>query len=158
MASISESMSINGFYGAILVQASTGYILVGNHRFREAVRQGADKIPVFWADVDDEEALRIMLADNKTADEGTYDETVLEELLASLDSLEGTGYGLASLQEQLERDHEASADLNGDGEVPDDAYEPAWAVIINCTSEEEQKDTYEKLADLGFENLRLVAV
>ncbi len=30
---IIESIEENGFYGALIVQKSTGYILTGNHRF-----------------------------------------------------------------------------------------------------------------------------
>lgn len=92
---INESVKENGFYGGVVVQKSTGYILVGNHRFTVAVAQGAAEIDCLVVDVDDETAVRIMLADNRTAKLGTYDDSALGNLLADLqgsNSLKGTGY------------------------------------------------------------------
>ncbi len=37
---IAESIRVNGFFGTIVAQRSTGYILAGNHRFRAAVQVG----------------------------------------------------------------------------------------------------------------------
>jgi hypothetical protein len=55
---------------------------------------GWKTISVILLDVDDEEALRILLADNTTADKGTYDNPQLNEILVELKplGLEGTGY------------------------------------------------------------------
>lgn len=91
---ILKSIDKNGFYGAIVVQESTGYILAGNHRWKAARDAGMSVIPAIFVDCDDEQALRILLADNKTSDDATYDEYLLSELLQSFDDLEGTGYTL----------------------------------------------------------------
>ena len=57
---------------------------------------GIDEVPVCWVDVDDETALRLLLADNRTTRLGRDDENVLAELLAELANSEaglvGTGY------------------------------------------------------------------
>lgn len=48
-----------------------------------------------WVDVDDDRALRILLADNRTNDLASYDDTVLASLLSDLantSDLTGTGY------------------------------------------------------------------
>src|SRR4051812_12296631 len=58
-ASIRESMDTNGWFGAVLVQRSTGYIIAHNHAYRVAKAKGALQVPVLWKDVDDVEALRI---------------------------------------------------------------------------------------------------
>src|SRR3954469_23661320 len=50
---IDESITVNGWHGAITAQKSTGYILAGNHRYRVAKQKGAKQIPVIWKDVDD---------------------------------------------------------------------------------------------------------
>jgi len=98
-AAIAESIQANGFYGAVVVQRSTGYILAGNHRLKAAIEKGATEVPVIWVDADDEQALRILLADNRTNDLAGYDEAALAEILKGLDSLEGTGYDQAAVNE-----------------------------------------------------------
>ena len=93
---IAESITSNGFYGAIVAQRRTGYILVGHHRYHAAVTSGAREIPVFWVDVDEHQALRILLADNRTAELAERDAEALAALLQELagddDGLTGTGY------------------------------------------------------------------
>ena len=65
-SAILESINTNGFWGTIVAQRSTGYVLAGNHRLEAARSAGADQVPVAWVDVDDEAALRILVADNRT--------------------------------------------------------------------------------------------
>jgi len=104
--SVKESIRVNGFFGTILAQVSTGYILAGNHRFLAAKELGMAKVPVVWIDVDDKAALKILLADNRTSDLATYDDAVLSALLTSVSedsSLEGTGYDDRFLSKLLER-------------------------------------------------------
>lgn len=156
MDAIAESVDANGWYGAITAQRSTGYILAGNHRYRTALQKGATEIPTLWRDVDDETAIRILLADNETARRGEIDEALLEQLLEGLETLEGTGYGLASAQEQIEAEsgpEEASDDT--DDPVPDDVYTPQYGIMVVCDSEEHQAETYaalqEKLPDHKFQ-------
>jgi hypothetical protein len=105
---ISASMEAHGFYGACYVQRSTGYIVAGNHRSRVARRRGAATVPVIWLDIDDDQARRILLFDNKSADDATYDFDGLAQLLVEMQAgpggLADTGYtddGLAELLEQL---------------------------------------------------------
>jgi ParB-like chromosome segregation protein Spo0J len=94
---IMESLAENQQFAPIVVQQSTGYIVSGNHTYRAACELGWDEIDVVYVDVDDTQAKRILLAANKIADRGTYDERLLADLLADiLDEsdalLEGTGY------------------------------------------------------------------
>lgn len=101
---IGESIRVNGFFGAIVAQRSTGRILAGNHRWKAAQAEGRDRVPVAWVDVDDEHALRILLADNRTNDVASYDDSKLAGLLAELSEtcgLEGTGYKAEDLEELL---------------------------------------------------------
>lgn len=90
---ISESLRVNGQYRPIVV-ARGGVILAGNHTYMAAMELGWETIDGVALDVDPEspEALRIMLADNRTADRAWYDDGLLLGLLESLDSLDGTGY------------------------------------------------------------------
>jgi hypothetical protein len=86
-----DSIERVGFYGAIIAQRSTGHILVGNHRYRAAVAAGMREVPVVYVDVDDVEASRIMLADNRTAETGEFDQEALDRLLSVWDLDEGSG-------------------------------------------------------------------
>ena len=90
-----QSIKANGFYGALVVQRSTGFILAGNHRFKAALQEGLQELPVIWVEVDDAKARKILIADNRTSDLGTYDNDLLAELLGDLaatEQLTGTGY------------------------------------------------------------------
>lgn len=93
---IQESIEQNGFYGRIVANRRTGHILAGNHRWQVAKSLGYDTVPVEWVDVDEEEELRILLADNRTTRLGLDDTAKLSELLAELANtptgLSGTGY------------------------------------------------------------------
>lgn len=96
IGAIVESMRVHGFYGALIVQKETNYILAGNHRFKAAKSLGYSKVPVMFVEVSEEEAKRILLVDNKTSDLATYDEHELLSILAELNKtplgLEGTGF------------------------------------------------------------------
>jgi len=97
---IKESIEVNGFYGAVIAQKSTGYILAGNHRWRAAKEAGSTHVPVAWIDVEEEHATRIMLADNRTNDMASYNESELASLLTELSEsigFDGTGYTAADL-------------------------------------------------------------
>ena len=109
VGAIHQSIEANGFYGALIVQKETGYVLAGNHRLAAAVASEAESVPCIVVDVDDDRAKRIMLSDNRTQDLATYDEDALIALLQEVApiGLDGTGYDgddlddlLASFQEQ----------------------------------------------------------
>jgi hypothetical protein len=92
VGAIAESIQENGWYGTIVAQQGTNYILAGNHRWQAAKQLGMEEVPVTWVEVDDESALRILLADNRTSDLASHNDNVLVELLKSLES---TDKGLA---------------------------------------------------------------
>lgn len=111
MNMIVNSIENNGFFGALVVQKSTRQILVGNHRYKAAVHKGIEKVPVIWVDVDNDRALRILLADNRSNDASSYNEQALHDAMAELmrneGSLSGTGWtqddysSLDSLMQQV---------------------------------------------------------
>jgi ParB family chromosome partitioning protein len=155
---IVDSMEENGVFAPIVVQRSTGHIIDGNHRWLAMKQRGEDTAPVVFVDVDDEQALRILLAANRTNDVATYDDAALVELLTSLPDLDGTGFDtddLADLLEKLEEGAPGSADF---AEVPeDDNYAPQYAVTVVCKDEAHQEQVFEKLTQLGY-NVKVVAV
>jgi len=100
------SIAKNGFYGAIVVQRSTGFILAGNHRYLAAKKAGYTEVPVLYVDVDDKTARRILLADNRTSDLATYDDAALAELLTELrveHDLMGSGYSDGDVDKLLKQ-------------------------------------------------------
>lgn len=133
VASIMESIRANGFFLACGCQTSTRRIIIGNHRYKAAMKLGLKEIPVIWHDVDDASALRILLADNKTADEATYNQERLGAILSSLSqatgTLQGTGYKEGDLEDILDRlkfREARSGDIGGPSvpKVPEVTAEP----------------------------------
>jgi hypothetical protein len=119
VGAISESLKHNGQYRPIVVQKSTNQILAGNHTWKAAKALGWNKIAVTYVDVSDDEALRILLADNRTNDLATYDTTALAELLEELATSEkefvGTGFDGDDLDLMMN-------DIKSSFEETDDAY------------------------------------
>ena len=109
---IKASIRRSRFYGAVLVQerhddgTPSNTIIAGEHRWRAIRDLGSHIVPVCFVDVSDAEALVILLADNRIADRGAYDETrlvaAIEAARLSESGLDGTGYDEAFLR-QLQR-------------------------------------------------------
>lgn len=105
IAVIQESIRTHGIYKPLVAQVSSGNVLAGNHTLQAAVAEGYATVPVNWVDVDDVEALEILLVDNGAADKATNDNPRLVGLLKELQaagSLVGTGYTETDVTE-LER-------------------------------------------------------
>jgi hypothetical protein len=94
---IAQSLRENGQYKPLIVNIGTKTnrfkeILAGNHTWLAAKQEGWTKIGVAWVDVDNPEAAKINLIDNRANDMATYDVDVLAEQLRDLPTLSGTGY------------------------------------------------------------------
>lgn len=108
---IAASLRKHGQYKPVVVQTSTGYLIAGNHTRLGALRLLEEDraagvtdsrwqyLDVVYRDLDDEEATRILLVDNRTSDLGGYDSAALLDLLGSLPDLEATGYSTEDLEE-----------------------------------------------------------
>jgi ParB-like chromosome segregation protein Spo0J len=124
VAALEESINSNGFYGALVVQRSTGRILVGNHRWEAARRQGITTLPVLWVDVDDEQAKRIMVVDNRAGELASWDHEQLVAVLSELSASAGSLDGMLFTEEQLgqfspsDDDDDARLDQGGEHECP----------------------------------------
>jgi ParB-like chromosome segregation protein Spo0J len=165
LASIGRSLETSGFYGAVVAQESTGFILAGNHRYRAAKERGLAKVPTIWVDVDAVGAVRIMLADNQTARLATMDlgaqDALIEELKAVDPELAGTGFDVAleklrELEEEQRRAEEEDDSDDDDGDYPE--FGARYGVIVMCRDEAHQAEVYERLAELDLGELRVVAV
>lgn len=122
---IAESISANGFYGALIVQKSTNQVLAGNHRLKALRHLGITEAPVIFVDVDDERALRILLADNRANDLASYNQEVLANILDQLSlteaGLDGSLFDVQALEDVLESLAPETTEGNTD---PDDVPEP----------------------------------
>jgi hypothetical protein len=112
VSAIRQSLTVNGQYRPLVANRGTHTgrereVLAGNHTLMAARDAGWPEVAVSWVDVDDDQAARIVAADNRTADLGGYDERLLAELLGELPDLAGTGY----TEDDLDR---LVRDLSGD--------------------------------------------
>jgi len=125
VAAIAESIRQNGFYGRIVVRDSTGKILAGEHRWRAAQEVGLGEVPVERVECDDETAMRILLADNRTAEKAEREPEPLADLLESLETtqegLTGTGYDGGDLDKLLDNLGRLPGQDEGEEKV-DDTY------------------------------------
>lgn len=125
---IRASIRANGFYSPIEAQLSSGTVLTGHHSWYAAQAEGLAEVPVVWLDVDDATALRIMLADNRTASLATINERLLADALAALDELEGSGYDELDLAAIRAAADAAFGGLGGGAPAPTDRQATAGAL------------------------------
>lgn len=85
IGAISESLKAHGQYRPIVVDRRTNLILAGNHTWKAAKALGWSQISAGFIETkDDDDALRILLADNKASDLASYDDAGLADLLKDL--------------------------------------------------------------------------
>jgi site-specific DNA-methyltransferase (adenine-specific) len=117
VAAIRRSLEVNGQYRPIVVNRRTGEVLAGNHTWAAARELEWTAIAATFVDVDEQEAARIVLADNKTAELGGYDDAELAALLRSLpDGLDGTAWQDRELERLLARIERDGVDAGRDTE------------------------------------------
>ena len=86
---IAESLRVNSQYRPIIVWREKSEVLAGNHTWKAAKSLGWETIDVVYVEgLTAEDAVRLMLADNRSADLGTYRQ---EALWTLLDELTPTG-------------------------------------------------------------------
>lgn len=105
---LKESLIANGQYKPIVIQASTRYILAGNHLWQAAKELGWTRVDTVEVDVNTTQAKKIVATDNRLGELGTYDEKELLDLLQDI-SLEGTGYDTQDIDDLLALIEEQSA-------------------------------------------------
>lgn len=156
---IAESLLANGMFRPVVVQRSTGYILAGNHTYYAMLQLGEPDIPAYYLDVTDQQALKIMLADNRTAQLARMDDGQLIALLQDLGgddlaTLYGTGYtndDLLDLLRASEKPLHPYASIDGASRLtptPEDALDAYRANATRSLVLTYRLDEWEPLAEL----------
>ena len=156
---IAESMQRNGVYKPLVVNRGTKTgrpmeVLCGNHSLM-AIRRLADENPrderwqtvdVYVIDVDEQQAARTVIADNKASDEATYEVEELVNLLTELPDLAGTGFDRDELDELLEAlDTPELEEETPPEETTNDGYD----LLVECTDAEERARVKKQLLAQG---------
>lgn len=123
---IADSLQAHGQYRPVVVNRRTNEVLAGNHTLQAARQLGWDEIAATYVDVDDDEAARIVLVDNRSNDIAGYDDSELLALLEDLPTLDGTGYDEDALADLVAAVAEPG-DIQGD---PDAA--PPTPDVAHC--------------------------
>lgn len=149
---LAEVLDALGFYGAVLVQEGTGYVLAGWHRVMAAGDLGATTVPALLLDVDDARAVAIMLVDNRASDVASWDDDALAaSLMALLDTpggLAGSGFTEADAAAVI------AAAANGEPFVPavaqpTDALADTRSIVLVYASAADLAALLDALALLG---------
>lgn len=103
---IGESIDENGMVLPILAQTSTSYILSGNHTWMTLVERQATLCPVVRVDVNDEQAIKLLIGMNQIPRLARPDKAAMLDLLQTVEApTVGTGvsdYDLAALEKLAE--------------------------------------------------------
>lgn len=117
IGAIVTSLEANGQFRPIVVNRRDMTILAGNHTWKAAKSLGWDQIAVTYVDVDETQAKKIVLADNRSNDLATYDEFALVSMLRSLAEedaghLIGTGFDGDDIDSLILNESVSFADQN----------------------------------------------
>jgi ParB-like chromosome segregation protein Spo0J len=141
---IKTSLRAHGQYRPLVVNRRTSEILAGNHTYQAALELGWRKVAVTFVDVDEEEATRIALVDNRLSELGSYDNEMLAELLGELPSLEATGF------KQEDLDHLLSQ-LAPAGDASEQLGAIEYRLMVVCADEHQQGEWLKKLQAEGLQ-------
>ncbi len=147
---IKVSMLAFGFTNPLLVDEA-GVLIAGHGRLEAATALGIEKVPTIvlrHLSSAQKEALR--LADNRIAENATWDQVLLREALASVQAAEIDIATLGFSADELTTILTAAADAVPDGDVPETLQAPAVQVSGNDAAGTEEDDP----ADIEPEPLR----
>ncbi len=81
---VAESIKRFGFGAPILARRANGEIIAGHTRWKAAQKLGLDRVPVRFLELDPADAHLLALADNRVAEEASWDEDMLAAVIADL--------------------------------------------------------------------------
>ena len=126
---VAKSLERFGQRKPIVVRKDDGTIIAGNHTWQAAKKLGWKEIAVAYVGDDDTTAQAYALADNRTAELGSYDEQALKDLIDKVaavdpDLVRTSGWSDDAVKELVDKiESELPKDFNED-EVPEPPVEP----------------------------------
>jgi hypothetical protein len=145
---VAASLEAHGQFRALVVQADTMTVLAGNHTLQGMAQLGWADALCHLIECDEREARQIALADNRIPELGGYDHEALVTMLADLDGdYVGTGYRQDDLDGLLAR---LSLPEPGDADTDGDFGTGVCAVVIDCSTEAEQRALIDRLSAEGL--------
>ena len=126
---VAKSLERFGQRKPIVVRKDDGTIIAGNHTWQAAKKLGWKEIAVAYVGDDDTTAQAYALADNRTAELGSYDEQALKDLIDKVaavdpDLVRTSGWSDDAVKELVDKiESELPKDFNED-EVPEPPLKP----------------------------------
>lgn len=126
---VAASLDRFGQRKPIVVRASDRTIVAGNHTWKAAQQLGWSEIAALLVDDDEATAQAFALADNRTAELGSYDEQLLLELIRSVGQsdpamLLDTGWSDEAVTELVERIEPSLPDVPPSDDTPEPPEQP----------------------------------
>jgi ParB-like chromosome segregation protein Spo0J len=144
---VAASLDRHGQFRALVVRADTMTVLAGNHTLQAMAQLSWERALCHLIECDDREARQIALADNRIPELGSYDPEALTDMLRDLDGdYAATGYEQGDLDGLIAR---LSLPEAGDAEIDDDG-SGVCAVVIDCSTESEQRQLIDRLSAEGL--------
>jgi len=144
---ISESLNQHGQYRPLTVNKRDMTILTGNHTWKAMKQLGWKTCIVTYVDVDETQAKKIVLVDNRLGDIAGYDDELLSKMLQEIvDSGDylGTGFNAREIDELLAGVDDTIDDFDTEFEEVKPAKEKQAIQEIVLYLDDEQFERYKK--------------
>lgn len=136
---VAESIQEFGFKNPILIDKDN-VIIAGHTRRLASLKLGLERVPcVVCDDLTPQQIKALRLADNKTNELADWDIGELDLELADLLDMDMERFGF-DIDEDVEEKEAKSVGLN-----------EQWQIIIDCDSESDMEEKYNKLQEMGIE-------
>ena len=139
---VANSIKEFGFQQPIVIDKN-GVIVAGHTRYKASKKLGLEKVPCVVADdLTDEQIKAYRLADNKVSEKSEWDFDLLSEELDGIFDIDMSNFDF-DLTEGEEKQPTERKDLS-------DKVGETYEVIIECDSEEQQAEIYERVRKEGL--------
>lgn len=145
VAQIAASIREFGFNNPILTDGSNG-VIAGHGRLMAAIKLGLETAPVIeLSHLSEIQKRAYILADNRIAENATWDEALIQ---VELEALASNGFDiLLTGFDLMAEDDQSSSEKGDDGGID---YQEKYAVLIECENEQEQTHIFNRLSGMGL--------
>jgi len=142
--SIAASLERFGQRKPVVVNRTTGKLEAGHGTLEAAKKLGWTHLAVVWVKDDAAAARDFGLADNRTAELAEWDRAILDDLLLEIQADDPNELFDALLLGELQ------ADLPQAGNEDAVELKPEWGIVIDCETENEQKELLVEMDKRGM--------